>query len=351
VIRHLDLFSGIGGFALAARATGIVETVGFCEIDPFNRRTLARHWPGVPQHDDITTLTGDALSRFGRIDFITGGFPCQPFSYAGVRRGAADDRHLWPHLRRVLDEARPSVFLGENVVGLVTLGFDTVAADLEADGYAWGAVIVPAAAVNALHRRDRIWIMAHADRDERGAPGHPHGQVGAIGAVVSSGDQQAVAHADGQRREEHQRAAVAVCAQQPGSPDGRQAVADATGIAQRATDLQAGTESRERHAREDPAIGGVGGARGHRRIAQAARALDSGPDGFPVRLVRRPATGPAGIELIRQAWADGSWELDLPRVIEHEPERRQKLIAAGNAIVPQVALEIMRAMFGLEGSA
>ena len=106
--RHLDLFAGIGGFSLAASWTGVVAPAGFCEIDPWCRRVLAKHWPGVPQHDDIKTLTGDALGRFGRIDLVTGGFPCQPFSVAGLRRGKDDDRYLWPEMARVIDETRPT---------------------------------------------------------------------------------------------------------------------------------------------------------------------------------------------------------------------------------------------------
>ena len=188
---HLDLCSGIGGFSLAA-AWCSYDTIGFCEIDGFCQRVLAKHWPGVPIHDDVRTLTGDvvrgwlrttervALDANGQaepgvpeyggarprqlvqLDLLTAGYPCQPFSHAGKRLGQADDRHLWPEVARLVADLRPRWCLLENVAGHVSMGLDDVLADLEAFGYAWGAAVIPAAAVNAPHRRDRIWVVAHA---------------------------------------------------------------------------------------------------------------------------------------------------------------------------------------------
>ena len=126
-MKHLDLFSGIGGFALAAGWAGF-ETAMFCEIDPFARKVLAKHWPEVPIHDDIHTLTADVVGQ--PIDLITGGFPCQPFSVAGKRRGQEDDRHLWPQMARVIDDCRPRWVLGENTPGIISLALDDCLADL-----------------------------------------------------------------------------------------------------------------------------------------------------------------------------------------------------------------------------
>lgn len=154
---HLDLFSGIGGFALAAKWTGF-ETVGFCEIDPACRRVLEKHWPGVPKHDDVKVLNG---STYRGVDLLTGGFPCQPFSTAGLQRGASDKRHLWPDMLRIVREARPRWVLCENVVGFIRLGLDAVLSDLEAEGYACWPTVVPASAVGAPHERKRVWIAAH----------------------------------------------------------------------------------------------------------------------------------------------------------------------------------------------
>jgi len=157
-MKHLDLFSGIGGFALAARWAGI-ETVAFCEIEDFPRKVLAKNFPGVPIHRDIRELNG---SDYAAVDLITGGYPCQPFSLAGKRKGTEDDRHLWPEMRRVIAQARPAWIVAENVTGHITLGLDQVLTELECEGYAARAIVVPACATGAPHRRDRVWIIAHA---------------------------------------------------------------------------------------------------------------------------------------------------------------------------------------------
>ena len=130
-MKHLDLFSGIGGFALAARWAGI-ETVGFCEIEEYPRKVLAKNFPAVPIHNDIRELDG---SIYEGVDIITGGFPCQPFSTCGREKGAKDDRHLWPEMLRIISEARPAWVIAENVSGLVRLGLDMVQHDLEGEGY------------------------------------------------------------------------------------------------------------------------------------------------------------------------------------------------------------------------
>lgn len=158
-LRVLDLFSGIGGFSLGLERTGGFETVAFCEIEPFCQKVLAKHWPGVPCYDDVRTLT--AASGIGTVDVICGGYPCQPFSTAGKRAGDKDDRHLWPEVRRLLDEFRPAWFIGENVAGHISLGLDEVLSDLEALNYTARPFVVPACAVNAPHRRDRVWIVAN----------------------------------------------------------------------------------------------------------------------------------------------------------------------------------------------
>lgn len=158
LVRHLDLFSGIGGFALAARMVGGIETVGFCEIDKWGQKILAKNFPNVPIHGDVKTLNP---KNYGRIDLITGGYPCQPFSHAGERRGTEDARHLWPEVRRIIAAARPRWVLCENVDGHITMGLDEVLSDLDSIGYIGRATVIPACAVNALHRRSRVWILAH----------------------------------------------------------------------------------------------------------------------------------------------------------------------------------------------
>ena len=167
-MRHLDLFSGIGGFALAAsRVWDDHEVVSFCDIEPFARKVLKKHWPDVPCHDDIKTMKG---YDYANIDLLTGGFPCQPYSTAGQRRGSEDDRHLWPEMLRIIRECKPNWIVGENVRGLTNWNegvvFDEVLSDLEAEGYTVQSFLLPACAVDAPHRRDRIWIVAHSRHSE-----------------------------------------------------------------------------------------------------------------------------------------------------------------------------------------
>ena len=174
MLTHLSLFTGIGGLDIAAEEAGF-ETVGQCEWADYPTKVLEKHWPDVPRWKDIRTLTGaDFYERTGfrTVDVISGGFPCQPFSVAGKRKGKEDDRYLWPEMLRVISEIRPTWVVGENVPGIVNLALDTVLSDLESIGYTSQAFIIPACAVDAAHRRDRCAIVAHTDRG-----GQLHGEL------------------------------------------------------------------------------------------------------------------------------------------------------------------------------
>ena len=168
-MRVLDLFSGIGGFSLGLERAGM-ETVAFCEFDKKCQLVLKKHWPDVPIYDDVRELNGKQFEGQS-IDLICGGFPCQPYSVAGDRLGEKDDRHLWPEYFRLIQEIRPAWIIGENVFGIVNLFIDSVLSDLESAGYRHETLIIPACAVNAPHRRDRVWILAHAFNGADGAEG------------------------------------------------------------------------------------------------------------------------------------------------------------------------------------
>jgi DNA (cytosine-5)-methyltransferase 1 len=198
-MKHLDLFSGIGGFSLAAQWVwgDEYENVGFCDNNKFCQQVIKKHFTNAKIYNDIRELSIERLiadaDRRGHVhaepqklstqggkqaqheptaryqlDLLTGGFPCQPFSYAGKRRGNEDDRYLWPEMLRVIRETRPRWIIGENVAGIISLALDQVLSDLEGEGYTIQAFVIPAAAVQAPHRRDRVWIVGHDDSDACG---------------------------------------------------------------------------------------------------------------------------------------------------------------------------------------
>jgi DNA (cytosine-5)-methyltransferase 1 len=162
-MNHGSLFSGIGGFDLAAEWMGWHNEF-HCEWMPFPRKVLSHYFPNSISYEDITK-TDFSIHR-GTIDILTGGFPCQPYSSAGKRLGKEDERHLWPHMLRVISEVKPTYVVGENVRGLTNwsggLVFEEVCTDLEAQGYTVQPILLPACAVGAPHRRDRVWFVAYS---------------------------------------------------------------------------------------------------------------------------------------------------------------------------------------------
>ena len=310
---HLDLFSGIGGFALAAGWAGY-NTIGFCEIEDYPRRVLSKRFSGVPIHGDIRELDG---SVYRGVSLITGGYPCQPFSAAGKRGGASDDRHLWPQMLRVIKQARPVFVVAENVAGHITLGLDEVLADLESEGYAGRAIVVPACAVNAPHRRDRVWIIAR-DMAHSGSGRRQGGelQAGRNEPGLCGTD---VAHSEQQRLQGHVE-------QQTESSDAPSGCSTDTTVAH--------AYSKRRRmwnpVRQDAEDAG-----------QSSRSTQHGTGKFIGRLGISIDGLSEGLDMPRR-WGDGSWEDGVPRVTVGAKNRTQRLKALGNAIVPQVAYELIR---------
>ena len=162
MLKTLDLFSGIGGFAVGLEATNFFKTTCFVEQEPYCKEVLRHHFPEVPILGDIKNVKRSDLPDPDP-DVIVGGFPCQPFSSAGLQKAQSDSRHLFPEMFRLIKECRPSWIIGENVIGIVKLGLDEVLTDLENEGYATRTFNIPACAVGAPHLRQRVWIIAHSD--------------------------------------------------------------------------------------------------------------------------------------------------------------------------------------------
>jgi DNA (cytosine-5)-methyltransferase 1 len=316
-MTHLDLFSGIGGFALAARWAGL-QTVQFVEIDPFCQKVLQKNFPGVPIHDDITTYTqaiyvercekgqgevqsGGSDERYDKYSqtrpfILTGGFPCQPFSCAGKRRGKEDDRYLWPEMLRVVSEAKPTWIIGENVAGFINMGLDDCISDLENEGYEVQAFIIPACAVNAPHRRDRVWIVGHAIKPDMCGFDNGISITESIGCGVEAPIKRTDRHAPHTQSREAQ----------PTEPGGLHAESCGTDRTIRDTDK--------------PRTESIAPASGSRHTIS-----ESNRWGEP--------------------WLEAATR--LCRVDARVSNRMDRLKSLGNAIVPQVAYEIIRAMLPL----
>lgn len=165
-MKHGSLFSGIGGFDLASQWIGW-DNIFQCEIDDFCLKVLNKNFPNVKKYTDIKTF--NAHEYRNKLDILTGGFPCQPFSTAGKRKGTEDDRSLWCEMFRIIKESKPKWVVAENVVGIATMELDNILFDLEGEGYQTTTFNIPACAKSAPHIRKRIWIVANIDSGGRDA--------------------------------------------------------------------------------------------------------------------------------------------------------------------------------------
>jgi DNA (cytosine-5)-methyltransferase 1 len=232
-LTHLSLFSGIGGADLAAEWAGI-KTIAHSEINPFCAKVLEKNFPNTPNLDDIYKVTKEVMhdaTGLWSAHIVSGGYPCQPFSVAGNRRGEKDDRYLWPEMLRVIEDIRPRWVVAENVAGHITMGLDTTLSDLAGAGYATGALVIPACAAGALHRRDRVFVVAHDNgsgcvdaqaEKHAGKAGQPQCAEAPAGGVLGDG-------ADPGCRRQRSGSHHVAQGQLPGEPGGDASQADGGG--------------------------------------------------------------------------------------------------------------------------
>ena len=326
-MRHVDLCSGIGGFALGFEWAGLSKPVLFCDIDPWCRKILAQHWPHVPIADDVKVLANDPIRNVPDCDILTAGYPCQPFSVAGKRKGAEDDRHIWPYIRRIVAQKRPAWAVFENVYGHISMGLDEVLADLEAESYAARAFIVPACGVNAPHKRDRLWIIAKnndantdSERSYR-AEKHKHGKT-----EPNDGEKRNI----GSFRE--------VLANR-----GSAEISKAANVANPES-----FGGDERHDEKRQATSREQGIQGEARTCGStlANTDDTGPQGRIHRRADQERKGKHGhvgcSGTVHRQPIQGWWDVEpeLGRVAHGIPNRTHRLKGLGNAIVPQIAEQI-----------
>ena len=319
-MNHGSLFSGIGGFDLAASWLGWTN-VFQVEKDEFCQRVLNKHFPNTKRYGDIYEFDGKEYR--GTIDVLTGGFPCQPFSVAGQQRGTDDDRYLWPEMLRAIRQIKPRWIVGENVAGIIKLALDQVISDLEAEGYTTETFVIPACAVNAPHRRDRVWIVAHAksagrrrkQEKIRGAERRP------VDGLLSE-----PINADSDASDTNSKGCIRRCGRGDSNRDGIHA-----GVEERQDPRSATARCYEDASNtEEPRLEGRDPARA------------SGSDGWASEQPLSRFWDNEGRPDWNASWLEVATR--LCRVDDGVPRRVDRLRSLGNAIVPQVAYEIFKAI-------
>ena len=311
-MNHLDLFSGIGGFALALEKVGF-KTVGFCEVDPYCRLLLQKHWKGVTIHHDIKRLEAKDIKE--PIDILTGGFPCQPYSVAGKQKGTDDNRYLWPDMFRVIKEIKPTFVVAENVRGIVNIQdgmvFETVCSDLESEGFEIQPFIIPAAGVGAPHKRERVWIVGYSKHN------------GSLTSKIRRGNQKVDA-----RAQERQNQAIE--SQRTSRSNNNEIMENS-----RRT-LRQGAKFDKENANESK-----------QENANKFERSSSTPEHHVANTKGVHVQGQQDRSGQEQSRRESWWEFEpnVGRVANGVPGRVHRLKGLGNSIVPQIAEEIGKAIW------
>jgi len=339
VLTFVDLFAGIGGFSLGLETAGI-KCVGQVEIDDYCNLILEKHWPDVKRIRDIRDVRGD---EFGTVGLVCGGVPCQPASQAGKRRGTKDDRWLWPEALRVLRAIKPTWVLFENVYGFVSLNdgleFNQVLTEMESIGYEVQPFIVPACAVDAPHRRDRVWIVGYrVEQGLEGLSGNGAGgcreewkvqesnrPVGATGVRRGAWDVADSRHPESPRR------------QQGSEGSEGETCGESTPCGSSSQGWRAARSTSEEIS--EPAT--------EQRFTRCSGG-DSERRGAPSNTGRRGSKGPWGVKLKEQNPARWLPEPDVGRVATGIPSRVDRLRALGNAVVPPLVTEIGKMILAVD---
>tara|TARA_R100000654_G_scaffold8858_4_gene20596 strand:+ start:3702 stop:4682 length:981 start_codon:yes stop_codon:yes gene_type:complete len=313
--EHIDLCSGIGGFSLGFQWAELSEPILFCELDEFCQKILKKHWPDVPICNDVKELANDTNAFIprtrGRKRILTAGYPCQPFSQAGQRRGTEDPRHIWPYILRIIQQERFDVCVFENVSGHISLGLDEVLNDLEGEGYTTRTFVLPAEACGASHRRDRLWIIARnmAYTNDQGIRTRQRGSISEPLQQNDAGNNHAERVGD-----------------YDGNKDGEPQVLqkDAEDVA----DTNNERSQRWLHGRSDQKRQSI------KRHSGCSSTIHGQPEERKQATQQRLGRMVDGLS----PWMDEP--VDIPRVASGQKNRTHRLRALGNAIVPQIAQRI-----------
>ena len=327
LLRHVDLCSGIGGFSLGFEWAKLSTPVQFCDIEPWSRKILAKHWPHVPIATDVKELANDPERLVRECDIITAGYPCQPFSVAGRQKGEEDPRHIYPYISKIIASKRPSWVVFENVGGHIALGLDKVLADLALKDYATRVFIIPAASVGAPHRRDRIWIIGRNVGDSK-HNGSSATEIGGIneenaGRASEGKDQTEQSQGTGGRRNNEDV---------PNTESQRTGTND-EGIWQRSGRTGGGEGTAMAHTVSEGLEGRIGNSQGGERKILSDIKHNRDEMGSETRRSSRPSEQTIG----ERWWAV---EPNVGRVAHGVPRRVDRIKGLGNAIVPQIAMKI-----------
>jgi len=322
MLRHVDLCSGIGGFSLGFEWAQLSTPILFCDTEPWCRKILAKNFPNVPIATDVKELANDPERLVPDCDILTAGYPCQPFSVAGKQKGIEDDRHIWPYILRIVAQKRPTWCVFENVHGHIAMGLDQVLADLESEGYSTRTFVVPACGVNAPHKRDRLWIVAHSEL--------------AYSVSIRRGRRNSTRRETGERdvqSEEQGRSSMGRETEGRGQPRGEN-VADTNNA------RQSSSSGRGQNNRNEE---------GHDIGRSGENVADTSGEGSQGRLSgrsnseRQSFVGQSGCSSSTYGQSGEDWwavEPNVRRVAHGIPKRVDRIKGLGNAIVPQIAMNI-----------